>query len=182
MNRGFAAVGLFRPKTPENVGGVLRAASAYGCAQVNVQGGRGKWFSHATNTSKAHRHTPAFIVDDLLSYVPHDTQIVCVDLIDGATPLPQFVHPVRALYIFGPEDGTLGKQHTDRAQHVVYVPTRHCMNLAATVNVVLYDRAAKEWKGSSEVERHAENVGVGGSIPPPSTNAYDGRFARGSRS
>ena len=27
---------------------------------------------------------------------------------------------------------------------VVYVPTRYCMNLAATVNVVLYDRASKQ--------------------------------------
>jgi tRNA(Leu) C34 or U34 (ribose-2'-O)-methylase TrmL len=27
---------------------------------------------------------------------------------------------------------------------VVYVPTIGCMNLAATVNVVLYDRLAKE--------------------------------------
>ncbi len=29
------------------------------------------------------------------------------------------------------------------SHHVVYVPTRHCMNLAATVNVVLYDRLSK---------------------------------------
>ena len=64
-------------------------------------------------------------------------------LIEGATPLPNFTHPKRALYLFGPEDGTLGRKHTDRAQHVVYVPTRCCMNLAATVNVVLYDRQMK---------------------------------------
>ena len=31
----------------------------------------------------------------------------------------------------------------DKAHHVVYVPTHGCMNLAATVNVVLYDRMAK---------------------------------------
>ncbi len=32
----------------------------------------------------------------------------------------------------------------DRADHVVYVPTVGCMNLAASVNVVLYDRLAKQ--------------------------------------
>ncbi|TOK02114.1 hypothetical protein CGI27_01360, partial [Vibrio parahaemolyticus] len=31
----------------------------------------------------------------------------------------------------------------DAYHHVVYVPTHGCMNLAATVNVVLYDRLAK---------------------------------------
>ncbi|CSB46617.1 RRNA methylase%2C putative [Vibrio cholerae] len=31
----------------------------------------------------------------------------------------------------------------DQAHYVVYVPTHGCMNLAATVNVVLYDRLAK---------------------------------------
>lgn len=140
---GFACVGLFRPKTDENVGAVMRAAHCYRVAQVNIEGARKNALRHCTNTPMAHRHTPTFIVGDVLDYVPFDTQIVVVDLIDGAVSLPSFQHPKRAMYLFGPEDGSLGKRHTDRAQHVVYVPTRHCMNLAATVNVVLYDRMAK---------------------------------------
>ena len=142
--RGFSCVGLYKPKTGENVGGVLRAAHCYGAAQVVIEGARGSALKHATNTMMAHKHMPTFLVDDVLDNVPYDTQIVVVDLIEGATPLPRFVHPPRAFYLFGPEDGTLGAQHTARAQHVVYVPTRDCMNLAATVNVVLYDRLAKE--------------------------------------
>jgi len=47
------------------------------------------------------------------------------------------------MYIFGPEDGTISQAVIDRADAVVYVPTIGCMNLAATVNVVLYDRLAK---------------------------------------
>lgn len=49
----------------------------------------------------------------------------------------------RALYIFGPEDGSLDKEIRDWCEDVVYIPTTGCMNLAATVNVVLYDRLAK---------------------------------------
>lgn len=142
-NRGFACIGLDAPKTLENVGGVLRAAHCYGVAQVNIRGARGKALSHSTNTPQAHRHTPTFLVDDLLSYIPYDTQIVAVDLLPSSVSLPEFQHPLRALYIFGPEDGTLGHKITSKAQHVVSVPTRACMNLAATVNVVLYDRLAK---------------------------------------
>jgi len=63
--------------------------------------------------------------------------------VEGAIPLPSFVHPEKALYIFGPEDGTLSQSVIDEADHVVYIPTVGCMNLAATVNVVLYDRLAK---------------------------------------
>ena len=45
-------------------------------------------------------------------------------------------------------DGTLDSVNnitkiTDWCRDVVYIPTDKCMNLAATVNVVLYDRLAK---------------------------------------
>jgi tRNA(Leu) C34 or U34 (ribose-2'-O)-methylase TrmL len=66
-----------------------------------------------------------------------------VELVDGARSLPEYTHPDRALYIFGPEDGSLDKEIRDWCEDVVYIPTQGCMNLAATVNVVLYDRMAK---------------------------------------
>ena len=57
--------------------------------------------------------------------------------------LPSFKHPDDVIYIFGPEDSTIGQDVLEKADAVVYVPTITCMNLAATVNVVLYDRLAK---------------------------------------
>jgi tRNA(Leu) C34 or U34 (ribose-2'-O)-methylase TrmL len=140
--RGFAAVGLHMPKTPHNVGSVLRAAHCYGAALVAQTGKR--YHSSVTDTMKAYRHLPLLNVDDLFSVVPHDCVPVAVDLIDNARSLITYTHPERAFYIFGPEDGTLGKAITDRCRDRVFVPTAFCMNLAACVNVVLYDRAAKE--------------------------------------
>lgn len=174
--RGYSAIGLYRPKDPANVGGVLRAAGVYGASAVLIEGIRGGALRHSTNTMKAHKHIPCFILDDLLTHKPFDAELVVVDLIDGATALPAFVHPERAFYVFGPEDGTLDHRHTDHAQHVVYVPGKVCMNLAATVNVILYDRMAKrgEWQGSSVVERQTENLGVGGSIPSLAAKAFAG--------
>jgi len=146
--RGFSAVGLFKPKDDANVGSVLRAAGIYGVGLVAIEGARQRALTHATNTMAAHKHVPTFLTDDAISMRPHGCEVVVVDLIEGATPLPDFVHPERAMYVFGPEDGTLGASHTSRAQHVVYVPGDGCMNLAAAVNVVLYDRMAKrnEWE------------------------------------
>lgn len=147
---GFSGIGLYMPKTAENVGGVLRAAYCYGVAHVAVEGARNSALSHCTNTPAAHRHIPVFMADDLLQYVPYDAQVVVVDKIPGAVCLTAFQHPKRAFYVFGPEDGTLGAKHTDHAQHVVYIPTRNCMNLAACVNVVLYDRMAKELRDTKQ--------------------------------
>lgn len=140
--RGYAAIGLFMPKTPANIGSVLRAAHCYGAALVAATGRR--YHNSPTDTGKAYRHLPLLQVDDLFSVVPHDCVPVAVDLIEGARSLVTYQHPERAFYIFGPEDGTLGKQVTERCRDIVFVPTAFCMNLAAAVNVVLYDRAAKE--------------------------------------
>lgn len=140
--RGYAAVGLHMPKTPANVGSVLRAAHCYGVAMVAQTGKR--YHNASTDTMKAYRHLPLLNVDDLFAVIPHDCVPVAVDLLDDARSLVNYRHPERAFYIFGPEDGTLGKAITDRCRDKVFVPTAFCMNLAAAVNVVLYDRAAKE--------------------------------------
>lgn len=139
--RGYACIGLNRPKDSNNIGGVLRAAGCYSADLIAVAGAR--YRRSATDTQAAYRHIPLIHTDDLHLVVPFDCVPVAVDLIDGATPLQEYKHPERAFYIFGPEDGTLGKSTTDWCRDVVYVPTSYCMNLAATVNVILYDRMAK---------------------------------------
>lgn len=139
--RGFAGIGLFNPKSPINVGGAMRAAWCYDAAFVAMTGIRFK--KAPTDTFASWRHIPTFRTDDLLSVVPYGCVPVAVDLIEGATPLPEYEHPQRALYIFGPEDGTLGKAITSSCRDVIAIPMRGCSNLAATVNVVLYDRMVK---------------------------------------
>ena len=144
MVRGYSSIGLVRPKTPANVGSVMRACGVYGAAQCFFTGRR---FSNSkqfvTDPSKYHRHIPLVNVENLRDVIPVDCVPVAVDLIDDAAPLPGYKHPERAFYIFGPEDGTLGREITDFCLDAVYVPGNGCMNLAATVNVVLYDRMAK---------------------------------------
>lgn len=144
-DRGFAAIGLSQPKTGANVGSVLRAATNYKAALLAITGRR---YSRApTDVYASFRSIPTLHVDDLRTVIPHDCVPVAVDLLEGATPLPKYKHPERAFYIFGPEDGTLGKAVTEWCRDVVFVPTVGCMNLAAAVNVVLYDRFAKSGAG-----------------------------------
>jgi tRNA(Leu) C34 or U34 (ribose-2'-O)-methylase TrmL len=137
-------IGLSDPKSPSNVGAVMRAAGCFGVDAVFYTGERyPRAARFNTDTKDAGRAIPLTGVDSLLHGIPGDAQVVCVELVEGAIPLPDFRHPNRACYLFGPEDGTLGQSLIDRADAVVYIPTTGSMNLAAAVNVVLYDRMAK---------------------------------------
>lgn len=146
--RGYAAIGLHNPKTPANVGGVLRAAHCYGAGLVVIQGAR--YGRQPTDVYATYRHIPVLGPVDLHASIPFDCIPVAVDLVPGATPLHEYKHPERAFYIFGAEDATLGKATLEWCRDVIYVPTEGCMNLAACVNVVLYDRMAKALKKGSQ--------------------------------
>lgn len=140
--RGYSCIALDNPKSAANVGAAMRAAHVYGASVIVLSGQRFK--KAGTDTTKAYRHLPLIEAADVFDALPYDCVAVAVDLIDGAHPLPRYIHPERAFYVFGAEDATLGKRITDRCRDRIMVPTKFCMNLAATVNVVLYDRMAKE--------------------------------------
>lgn len=139
--RGYACIGLHEPKTTANIAGVLRAAGCYEVAMVAVSGHR---YRHGSeDTQKAWRHLPFVEVASLEKIVPFSCMPVAVELLPDAKDLRTFTHPERAFYVFGGEDRTLGEDVLKWCEQRVFVPTRHCMNLAAAVNVVLYDRLAK---------------------------------------
>lgn len=162
-------IGLTNPKSPTNVGGVMRAAGCYSVDQVVYTGHRYTLASkfigskNNTDTQKSRDQIPLVAIDDFLQLkqqsiestlekLPESTKIICVDLVEGAIPLPLFQHPEQALYVFGPEDGTISQSVIDEADDVVYVPTVGCMNLAASVNVLLYDRLAKSLVKQGKLE------------------------------
>ena len=127
------------------MGSILRAAGCYQAHSIRYTGeryARAKAFS--TDTKNTHLKISVTQVPTVIDPIndQHLTK-VAIELVEGATPLPLFEHPKEALYIFGPEDGSIEQDVIDQCDHVVYIPTVGCMNLAATVNVLLYDRLAK---------------------------------------
>jgi len=138
---GYAAIGLHNPKNLGNVGGVLRAAACFGAAMVVIAGTR--YRTQRTDTARAYRHIPLLQVADLHTVIPYDCIPVAVERHADAVPLPDYEHPERAFYVFGPEDGDLGHSVLSWCRDVVYIPTYHSLNLAAAVSLVLYDRYAK---------------------------------------
>ncbi len=144
LYKNRVVIGLSDPKSPTNVGAVMRAAGCYGVDQVCYTGTRyDRAAKFTTDTHNASQTIPLDGVESFDQCVTAEMKVICVELVDGATSLPLFEHPTQALYIFGPEDGTLSQSIIDQADAVVYVPTKGCMNLAASVNVLLYDRLCK---------------------------------------
>jgi tRNA(Leu) C34 or U34 (ribose-2'-O)-methylase TrmL len=166
MKKEFVSIGLINPKSTSNVGSVMRAAGCYQVDQVLYSGHRyDRAMKMSTDTKKTSASIPlinieSLGVEGLIDTVDSDTAVVCVDLIQGATSLPVFSHPEKALYIFGPEDGTIDQKIVDQADFVVFVPTVGCMNLAASVNVLLYDRLAKSARAvaGDELIRQSKDV------------------------
>jgi hypothetical protein len=94
---------------------------------------------------------------------------VCVELTPGAQDLTWFEHPEHALYVFGPEDGGLSAGVKVQCHRFVQIPTLEdrtgrslCLNLAAAVNIVLYDRLAKMQTRERSPTAEAPTSGVGG--------------------
>lgn len=147
------AVGLWNPKYAHNVGGVVRAASCYGVPQVWFSGSRVKdEVEIAERIPREERmrgyngvsicHSDRFF-DEFSGVTP-----VAIELTPGAENLIEFEHPENALYVFGPEDGSLPRVALGLCHRFVKIPTRHCTNLAAAVYTVLYDRHLKRvWSG-----------------------------------
>ena len=63
-----------------------------------------------------------------------------MELLEDASDLPSFRHPLRATYVLGPERSGLSPAMLARCQHVVRIPTRFALNLSVAGALVLYDR------------------------------------------
>lgn len=151
MNNATICIGLSNPKSPDNVNSVRRAAGNFSAQAIFYSGTRYpralRLNPGGANMSRdISQSIPVNGVSELLDAVPEGVQIVCIEFAEDAIALPDYQHPERAYYIFGPEDGNLTQSIIDQADAVVYVPTQGCMNLAATVNVVLYDRMMKSFQ------------------------------------
>lgn len=147
------AIALIDPRYSHNVGGALRAASNFGAKQVwwtgnrvNLDEEKGERLPREERM-KGYKDVELYQYDEFFDQFPSDITPVAVERRPNSENLLDFVHPEKALYVFGPEDGSIGAVHLRHCHRFVIIPTAHCLNLAAAVNVVLYDRMLKEMRG-----------------------------------
>ena len=142
------SIALINPKYPRNVGSAIRAASCFDVKQVWYTGNRvsldvdkGQRLPREERM-KGYSNVELiqfdYFFDQFKSVVP-----VAVELSPNAEILTTFDHPENALYVFGPEDGSIPQVIKQHCHRFVVIPTKHCTNLSAAVYIILYDRHMK---------------------------------------
>lgn len=144
MTRGFFEIGIYRGKTPSNVGTLWRSAFQMGASGIYTVGRR--YPVQASDTVKAHRHIPCrefLTFDDLLNGLPLSCPIVAIEM--GGRPLDKFTHPESVVYLLGAEDHGIPSAILARCHHVVSLPSvrTESYNVAVAGSLVMYDRQNK---------------------------------------
>lgn len=176
------AIVLENPKYQHNVGAVLRAASCYGIGQVWFTGDRiqieeGQRLPREERM-KGYASVELIQFDYPMDVFERGVTPVAIEVRENSIPLPLFQHPDNAVYVFGPEDGSLSKGLLRHCHQFVIIPTLHCTNLAAAVYTVLYDRMCKEVLAGAPIPRLNENRGyehclVSNTAKQPVTDSHD---------
>lgn len=148
---------LVNPKYGHNLGGAVRAVATmcdpedshtvyWTGDRIDLTTERGKTRLPREERLRQYQHVSyehALIGAKVLP--PRDsTQIpVAVEIGPGFIPLIEYEHPENAVYVFGPEDGSLSRSWLGLCHHHVVIPSNGCVNLAAAVYLTLYDRLVK---------------------------------------
>ena len=143
------AVVLCNPKYPHNVGAAVRAASCFGAKSIIFTGSR-----VSLNPSKGYRlpreermkgYKDVMLLNDDYPFNRFNDDVVpvAVEVRMNSEPLPTFIHPENAIYVFGPEDGSISQTMLTHCHRFIVIPSKHCLNLAAAVYLILYDRIVK---------------------------------------
>lgn len=143
--RGFSVVSLWNPKYDGNIGGAIRAASLFKANLVVI--GEQKHLKkqgriERTDPRSSHKHMPIIWTANPLDSLPHNAKAVAIEIAQGSISLCDFEHPESAFYLFGSEDTGIPKDIQAVCDYVVTIPVGS-LNLAASVNIVLYDRLCK---------------------------------------
>lgn len=148
------AVILCNPKYGHNIGAVVRGASICGAKTVIFTGTRAlealKLTSNGSSKKgyrlpreermKEYKNVAIFSDERPFSRFPRDTAFVAIELLPSSEWLPTFHHPQKAVYVFGPEDGSIPPVYRRHCERFVAIPALSCFNLAVAVNIVLYKR------------------------------------------
>lgn len=165
---------LTRPKYPHNLAAAIRACACFGVDQLLYTGNRFE-FKDGERLPREERMKGYASVKWQQTERPFDaleprTRVVGVELTPTAYPLNLVDWnqrlgslPYSTAIVFGPEDGHIHQSFRTHCWEFVYIPARHCLNLAAAINVVLAHRTMQI--SSHFKPADSENRGIIESVP-----------------
>jgi tRNA(Leu) C34 or U34 (ribose-2'-O)-methylase TrmL len=143
MKRGYFGIGVYHPKTEENIGTLWRSAHNFGADFIFTIGKRYK--KQASDTTKAERHVPLYeytSFEDFKEHLPKGCQLVFIEQTEGANNLKDTTHPETCAYILGAEDYGVPEEMMKGYQKV-FIDSPLCLNVAVAGSITLYDRQCK---------------------------------------
>jgi len=168
--RGYFGIGAEGISKSANMGALLRTGHAFGAAFCfTVGAGFDARAGRVADTADTPSHLPLWRFENAESLdLPQRCVLVGVELLEEATELPSFRHPLNAAYVLGPERSGLSPALRARCRHIVRIPTRFALNLAVAGALVLYDRMLQHGRFADRP------VGSGGAPPdaPPAGHGH----------
>ncbi len=167
--RGYFGIGVEGITKEQNLGSLVRSAHAFGASfffvirpELNVRAVR------ASDTSGAFDHMPLHIWSSVEEMdLPQGCQLVAVEYTEGAVELPSFRHPLRAAYVLGPEMGDVSPELMAKADHVIKIPMKFCINVGVAGALTMYDRVISMGKFA---DRPVKAGGPEELLQPPKPN------------
>ena len=134
------AVVMDNPKHVVNLASMIRNCAAFGVGLLCYTGDR--VLEPTKGDGDLRGRDPVHVIhhDFPLQLFDHKVVFIGVEILPNAVSLPYFEHPENAVYVFGPEDGSISAGLRGMCHQFVSIPTIGCLNVAQAGGVVLYDR------------------------------------------
>lgn len=146
ITRGYFGIGIYQPKTNENIGTLWRSALNFGASFLFTIGSR-CMIDQPSDTTKSHKHIPFYVYPDFESFVhvlPNGCRLVGVEQSEGSVDVASFEHYDRACYLLGSEDNGLPKKVIPYCTGgIIHIDTPNCLNVAVAGSIIMYDRQHK---------------------------------------
>jgi tRNA G18 (ribose-2'-O)-methylase SpoU len=141
----YFGIGIYQPKTEENIGTLWRTAYILGAQFIFIIGK--KYTRQKTDTTKAWSKIPLFQFENTEAFLnshPYSCLLVGIEMDKSAENIHKFQHPQRAIYLLGSEDKGLPKQLKQKCHYLVQLPGESSLNVSVAGSIVLYDRISKQ--------------------------------------
>jgi tRNA G18 (ribose-2'-O)-methylase SpoU len=139
---GYFGIGVYRPKTRENIGTLWRSAYQLGASFIFTVGARYK--KQPSDTLKTFRHIPLLQIASIDQLNVYDCPIVGIET--EGEPITAYQHPQRCVYLLGSEDDGLSAEAIRKCRDIISIPAvrTESFNVAVAGSLAMFDRVQKE--------------------------------------
>ena len=131
---------LYSPKNIENWGSILRVAYNFNVDFVCTI--KARYTRQSRDTINFKYQKPIFrfdSTDQFLDHYPKECGLVNVEILPQSLSLESFSHFKNAIYVFGPENGSIPKDLTE-SRTCIKINSNQCLNQAMCAGIVMFHR------------------------------------------